>query len=89
MHSEARGQRRGRDSRGAQSLATEYTLCTNPLRVNTAYTDTECTIVSAEHARAALREIAGWPGYTPTPLLALDGLPRALGHRLGSDCLRN
>jgi diaminopropionate ammonia-lyase len=36
-------------------------------------------ILSEAGFEAARREITAWPGYAPTPLLALDGLARAAG----------
>ncbi len=36
-------------------------------------------ILSEEGLRAAKAEISAWPGYAPTPLVALPGLARALG----------
>jgi diaminopropionate ammonia-lyase len=37
------------------------------------------TALSASGFAAAEREITSWPGYAPTPLVALPGLARALG----------
>jgi diaminopropionate ammonia-lyase len=34
---------------------------------------------TTEDTQAALEEIRGWPGYTPTPLVELSGLAEALG----------
>jgi diaminopropionate ammonia-lyase len=36
-------------------------------------------ILNAEGFKSARREIAGWPGYTPTPLHRLSGLAEAAG----------
>jgi diaminopropionate ammonia-lyase len=36
-------------------------------------------VLSAEGFSAAEREITSWPGYAPTPLVALPGLARSLG----------
>lgn len=43
-----------------------------------AYGASERAILSLERFRAAKAEIAGWPGYRPTPLIALPGLARRL-----------
>ncbi|MBS0337216.1 MAG: pyridoxal-phosphate dependent enzyme, partial [Proteobacteria bacterium] len=37
------------------------------------------TVLDAAGFAAALRTISGWPGYAPTPLVALPGLARELG----------
>jgi diaminopropionate ammonia-lyase len=37
------------------------------------------TALTADGFAAAEREIAGWPGYAPTPLVALPALARSLG----------
>lgn len=36
-------------------------------------------VLSPDMAMAAMAEISGWPGYLPTPLIALDRLSAALG----------
>ena len=44
-----------------------------------AYGSAERAILSEAGLAAAKAEIAGWPGYAPTPLVALPGLAKALG----------
>jgi diaminopropionate ammonia-lyase len=43
------------------------------------YGDTRSRILSQSSFDAALAEISSWPGYTPAPLVNLDGLARTLG----------
>jgi diaminopropionate ammonia-lyase len=43
------------------------------------YGAARAAVLSAEGFAAAEREITGWPGYAPTPLVALPGLARSLG----------
>lgn len=43
------------------------------------YSDTERQVLSLEGFRKAQAEITSWPGYRPTPLLALGGLAGRLG----------
>ncbi len=43
------------------------------------YPDTAAAVLSADGFAAARGEIAGWPGYAPTPLRALPGLAATLG----------
>jgi diaminopropionate ammonia-lyase len=59
----------------------EIRLVVNPRAAarETAYGPTRSEVLSAEGFAAAEREIAGWPGYAPTPLLALPALAQVLG----------
>jgi diaminopropionate ammonia-lyase len=59
----------------------EVRLVVNPRAAarETAYGPTRSEVLSAEGFAAAEREIAGWPGYAPTPLLALPALAQVLG----------
>ncbi|QIG47360.1 diaminopropionate ammonia-lyase [Nordella sp. HKS 07] len=43
------------------------------------YSDTERRVLSLDGFRKAQAEITSWPGYDPTPLIALDGLAGRLG----------
>ncbi|WP_029007783.1 diaminopropionate ammonia-lyase [Azospirillum halopraeferens] len=43
------------------------------------YGPRQCAILSPAGLAAARREIASWPGYAPTPLVALPGLAAAAG----------
>ena len=62
-------------------MTAEVRLIVNP---NAAPTDApygaaRAAVLSAEGFAAAEREITSWPGYAPTPLVALPGLARSLG----------
>jgi diaminopropionate ammonia-lyase len=59
----------------------EVRLVVNPRAAarEAAYGPTRSEVLSAEGFAAAEREIAGWPGYAPTPLLALPALAQELG----------
>ena len=62
-------------------MTAEARLIVNP-RAATAdapYGAARAAVLSAEGFAAAEREITSWPGYAPTPLVALPGLARALG----------
>lgn len=54
-------------------------LFLNPRANRRAYGAAEAAVLSHAGWRAARDEIAGWPGYRPTPLLRLDGLAAELG----------
>ncbi len=57
-----------------------FRLLVNPRRSDAAAYPAELArILSDEETRAARREIAGWPGYAPTPLRERPGLAHALG----------
>lgn len=57
-----------------------FELFHNPLaRPDAPYGDARVAIMSAPEHRAALAEITAWPGYEPTPLVALDDVARTLG----------
>lgn len=43
------------------------------------YGDSERAILSVAAGREARARIEGWPGYAPTPLIALDAMARATG----------
>lgn len=46
---------------------------------NHAYPGRLTAVLGVDDGTAALREIATWPGYAPTPLRSLDALAKALG----------
>ena len=55
-------------------------LLANPLAVRSAaFTDGQAAILNADALAVAERAIRGWPGYAPTPLVALPGLAREAG----------
>jgi diaminopropionate ammonia-lyase len=62
-------------------LSTEVRLVVNPRAAarEAAYGPARAAVLSAGGFAAAEREIAGWPGYAPTPLVALPALARTLG----------
>lgn len=43
------------------------------------YGPARAQVLSAEGFAAAVREVSGWPGYAPTPLVALPALAASLG----------
>jgi diaminopropionate ammonia-lyase len=61
-------------------LSNEVRLTVNPRAAarEAAYGPAGSAVLSAAGFAAATREIAGWPGYAPTPLLALSALARSL-----------
>ncbi|NIL98486.1 MAG: diaminopropionate ammonia-lyase, partial [Planctomycetales bacterium] len=55
-------------------------LAVNPLACRGAdYGPAQTRILNADGLNAAKAIIGAWPGYQPTPLVALDGLARAAG----------
>ena len=59
--------------------AARFDLITNPLAQRGAYPEPARAVVNLAGWRQAQAEIANWPGYAPSPLVALPGLARALG----------
>ena len=47
-------------------------------RPDRSYGPRQAAIIDRDGVAAARAEISGWPGYRPTPLVALDGLARRL-----------
>ena len=43
------------------------------------YGEVRAAVMSQHGFEAAMREISSWPGYSPTPLVSLDGLAKSLG----------
>ena len=61
-------------------MAPRFALFHNPLTLPDApYGRAQEAVMSAADHRAAFDEITHWPGYAPTPLVALDDVARALG----------
>ena len=59
---------------------TAFTLCLNPAtRPDAPWSAEQDAILNDAGFAAARSTIAGWPGYAPTPLVALSGLARDLG----------
>jgi diaminopropionate ammonia-lyase len=56
-----------------------FDLIANALASQGAYPRAARAIVNLAGWEAARAEIAGWPGYAPTPLVSLSGLARGLG----------
>lgn len=57
-----------------------FTLCLNPLAAPAhPWNEAQDAILSDAGLAAARATIGGWPGYAPTPLLALPGLAAELG----------
>jgi diaminopropionate ammonia-lyase len=61
------------------SAAVRLIVNPNAAPADAPYGTARAAVLSAEGFAAAEREITGWPGYAPTPLVALPGLARALG----------
>ena len=62
-------------------MTAEARLIVNPraAAADAPYGAARAAVLSADGFAAAEREITSWPGYAPTPLVALPGLARALG----------
>lgn len=62
-------------------MTAEVRLIVNPnaAPAGAPYGAARAAVLSAEGFAAAEREITSWPGYAPTPLVALPGLARSLG----------
>ena len=62
------------------SLTFEFELLANPgAAQGAAYGARQLKVLSPEGLARARKSIAQWPGYAPTPLVALSGLARHLG----------
>ncbi len=70
-----------------------FSIVRNPEAAEGGYGAAQAAVLDEARLRAARREIASWPGYAPTPLVALPGLARRCrvaalyykdeGHRFG------
>ncbi len=57
-----------------------FSLALNPAADRAApYGPEQVAVIDADGMKTAAAEIASWPGYAPTPLVALPGLAAALG----------
>jgi diaminopropionate ammonia-lyase len=61
------------------SAAVRLIVNPNAAPADAPYGAARATVLSAEGFAAAEREITSWPGYAPTPLVALPGLAASLG----------